>query len=267
MSVIELTPRLLAKTTGDLQVVVIDSFYDAVNQPEAMTWLGNLFRFKVNSYRASYPYGILPFGGTDLIGTHWILCRQENSELRPLMGFKTIDSRRTDQFRMEFPAFGIVAEPELAVQRAAIAHELDKARKAGVGLGYLGSWSVDPSTRKDAVIAKLCRKFSAALYTQWVRHFNIQSAVTFASLRFHVEKFHAYMGLTRLTSPNGEALPDFNARPFFDEPACVSVLYRENHSVAAQQDAEDLKELWDRRIVIGSESSPLLVVPSPARAA
>src|SRR5687767_7841973 len=122
MNSIELSrPKLMANLQDDFQIVVIDGFYDLVNREDARTWLGKLFQFKVNSYLAHYPYGIMPFVQSDLVGTHWILCKKNGSgNIQPIMGLKTIDSNRTEAFRMEFPAFWFVNGPELESHRMAI---------------------------------------------------------------------------------------------------------------------------------------------------
>jgi len=262
MTQIQLPHDFILDCSNNFQLVVIDNFYDAVNNKTALKWLGKLFQFKVNSYRESYPYGILPFAGTDLVGIHWLFCIKKESGLYPIMGFKTIDTARTDIFRIEFPAYSIVAEPQLNLQRDAIKHEVRKAQNNGYPLGYLGSWTIDPSVRNNLLLSKLCKKMTSALVTEWIQAFDIQAAVTFASLRFHVEKFHTYMGMTRLLGAQGQHLPDFKAHPFFDEPASISILHRENCSLETRQDALDLKIFWNKKIVIGSEDSCLLISPS-----
>lgn len=267
MSLIELRQSRVKELGDDLQVVVIDSFYDMAVQNDECAWLNKLFRFKVNSFLGSYPYGMLPFGAADLVGTHWILCRKDQDGLHPLMGIKTIDSDRTDIFRMNFPAFEYVSDSGLEAHRNAIQHEYNEVKKMGRPLGYVGSWVVAPEVRNDPALGKLCKKMSSALISRWIDEFDIRTAISFASLRFHVEKFHAYLGVTRLTGPNNEHLPDFKARPSFDEPACVSVFYRKNHSEAAKQDMADSQPLWEKRIVIASDRSPLFQQKPAARVA
>jgi hypothetical protein len=257
MSTLDLTSPLLVKAMSQFQIVVVDTFYDVTDQTEAMNWLGRLFRFKVHSYQASYPYGILPFGATDLIGTHWILCRKQGSELEPVMGFKTIDSHRTDLFRMEFPALGMVSDPGQEEHRAAIEYQLKKARQEGYGLGFLGSWTAAPELRQDPIASKLYKKVSAALYTQWIRSFDVKVAVTFAIMRFQVEKFHSYLGMKRLLGANGQPLPEFTPSPTFGELTSASILYREDHSEASIRDSDELAALWEKRMIIASEKSPL----------
>jgi hypothetical protein len=266
MANIHLIEDLTNKAKKDLQIVVIDSFYDTVNQNDALFWLGKLFRFKVNSYRKSYPYGILPFSESDLIGTHWMLCERTKEGLEPLAAFKSIDSKRTEQFHIEFPAFGIVNQSNLISHYKAIATEMEKCHSKGHGLGYLGSWTVRPEI-KNRRLSILCRKVCVAMFCQWVKYFNIQTAITFASLRFHVEKTHQYLGMTRLKANDGSELADFLARPFFDEPACVSVLYSQNQSAESKQDALDYLDLWENRIVISSPQSPVAIKTSIIQAA
>ena len=240
----------------ELQIIVIDSFYSCVNNKDAMSWLGDLFRFKTNSYLASYPYGILPFGASDLVGTQLFLARKIKNKLHPMMGVMMIDSDRTETFRMDFPAFERLRDPGLEMHHKKIELELEKARREKYPLGYVGSWAIDPTVRHDPILSKICKKMSSALITQWILQFDIQVAIAFASLRFHVEKFHAYLGVIRMAGPNGEQLCDFKVSSAMDEPCCASIFYRQNLTQAAKQDVIDTSALWEKRIVIASEDSP-----------
>ncbi len=273
MNKIDITPHLEAKIQDELQIVVIDNFYDAAIAGDACPWLGKLFRFKVNSYLASYPYGMLPFGAADLVGTHWFLCRKTRGtrvdDLEPIMGIKMIDSGRTKTFRIPFPAFGYVSDPELEAHRHAIEHELERAHKEGHALGYVGSWAIDAKVRNDEVLSKICKKMTSSFISQWICTFNIQSMVSFANLRFHVEKFHTYLGLVRLVDRCGDHLTDFKMNVAFDQPYRATVFYRKNHTKEALQDMYDMQNsaLWESRIIIASEQSPLYVKESSERAA
>lgn len=267
MGVAKLETQNLHLNNDDLQIVVIDNFYDMAISRRDCDWLGKLFSFKVNSFLASYPYGMLSFGAPDLIGTHWLLCKKKAGELVPVMGIKTIDSGRTNAFRMPFPGLEPVADPTLTAHQEAVNFELKRGQEQGYPVGYVGSWVVDPSVKEDERLSKVCKKMSSALISQWITEFDIQVAIAFASLRFHVEKFHAYLGVTRLTTPNGERLPDFTMRSAFDEKLCASVFYRKNHTKEAIADMNDAKNLWDRRITIASEHSPLFIQNSALKAA
>lgn len=245
------------KDLSSYRFVVIDSFYDTVNDSDAREWLGKLFQFKVNSYRGSYPYGIMPFGSTDLIGANWILCRESGSTLVPIMGLKTIESKRTEKFRMDFPAFAMLSEPGHVLHREAIQHELTKASSTKRGLGFVGSWTIDPIIRRDASLSDFCRKVTSAFISYWVDVYDIQSAIAFAILKFHVDEFHSYLGMTSLLTPEGKPLPHFNPAATFGELTRVSILRRKSQSIACIQDAKDLASLWERRIIIASPDSPL----------
>ncbi len=251
----------------ELQIVVIDNFYDAVRQDEAMAWLGKLFRFKVESYRAHYPYGILPFSNCDFFATHWIICEKNQGILKPLMAFKSTDSARVEAFRLEFPALGLLQGSETEAHRAAIQRELKKAKEGGYPVGYLGSWGSDSSIRKNRRLALACRKISTAMFSNWIYSYDVKVAFTFASLRQNVDKVHSHLGIRRLQGADEQPLAEFKSNLFFDEPSCVSVFFRENHSQAAQQAARECAALWEKRLIIATASSPLSNIYPGKRAA
>ena len=259
MNKIDLNGRREESLYKDLQIVVIDGFYDIARQGDDCPWLWKLFKFKVQSFLASYPYGMLSFGAADLIGVHWLLCqKQKDGDLKILMGIKMIDSAKTEAFHMAFPALEPVKDEGQEVHRAAIHYELERGKREGYPVGYVASWVVDPEAHKDPAMAKILKKMTSAFISQWICLFDVKVALAFASLRFHVEKFHAYLGVMRFTGPKGEHLPDFKMKAAFDEPLCASVFYRKNHTKETLQDMEDMRRLlWDDRIVIAPEGSAL----------
>lgn len=248
----------LVPSSDDLQVVVIDSFYDCTHDPVAMDLLRKLFAFKVNSYRQSYPYGIMPFGSTDLVGTHWVLCRTTGGELEPIMGMKTIDDARARTFKLDFPALGLVADPGLELHRMAIEKELRLARERNQNITYGGSWTIDPEVRRDRSMSEFCRRLTSAFIGHSMRIYDLEAFITFAILKFKVESFHAYMGMERLTGPDGEHLPAFAPTPTFGEQTSISVLRRGRESNEMKKDMAEFAALWERKIVLASDHSPLI---------
>ena len=78
----------------------------------------------------------------------------------------------------------------------------------------LGRWTPKCERRSSV---KDMQKMTSSFISQWICTFNIQSMVSFANLRFHVEKFHTYLISTTLDCC-GDHLTDFKMNVAFDQP-------------------------------------------------
>jgi hypothetical protein len=231
------------------RIVVIDCLYDTISDSISKSLLGKLADFKISSYRKEYPYGILPIGAHDIAGTHFLLCEKNGEELEPIVGFKTISPERCLKFGLELPGLGIVSEPGLEKHRAAIEDAVDTAQKAGKQFTYIGSWAMRPDIRDQDEVKKLCYDISAVFVARMCLEYQIETAITFASLRFKVDRFHKWMGFQRLDF-RGEYLKDFQAKSFFNEPTAISIIHAKNLSAEAKAVDEKYRKLWDEKLEI-----------------
>lgn len=231
------------------QIVVMDCLYDTISDSLSKKLLGKLADFKISAYRKEYPYGILPIGAHDIVGTHFLLCEKVNGELEPIMGFKTITPERCQQFGLELPGLGIVNEPGLEKHRGAIEDVIASTQKANQQFTYIGSWAMRPDIRNREEVKKLCYDISAVFVARLCLEYQIDVAITFASLRFKVDRFHKWMGFEKL-SYRGQPLDNFQAKSFFNEPTSISIIYSEKLSTESKAVDEKYKSFWNEKIVI-----------------
>jgi hypothetical protein len=247
---------LLSRIGKNIKIVVIDCFYDTLASSAVQHLLGQLAYFKIHSYQQEYPYGILPFSGHDLVGTHLLLCEEKDGKFEILMGFKMLTVDQCEKFFLEFPAISVLSNQETQIQRQAIQEEIDKSKRDGLQFGYMGSWTIRPDIRKNKLLTKLCYDMSTAFIAWAVYEYGIEKTIVLASLRFHVDKFNEGNGFVRMKF-NGKDLPDFDAQSFFGEPSCVSILYRENLSQKAHELVRTFQPLWNNRVEYKSDIKPV----------
>ncbi len=181
------------------QVVVLRCPYETISDPRVSSLLGRIARFKIESYRREYPYGILPFDAVDVVGSHFLLCDRSGSGLAPLMGFKTITAERCRTFHLPHPALGLLGSRAQHPEHfAEVERIIEMAQSAGKTLGYFGSWTIRDDVRRDRVTLQLCQELSAALLVNACDLLGFDQALTVAVSRFNVEPFHRFMGFEPL---------------------------------------------------------------------
>lgn len=246
---------LLESLNRKLRIVEIDYFYDHLADPKHQAFLGKIAHFKIHSYQADYPYGILPFGAHDLIGTHLLLCEEEdNGNLEPLVGLKAVTLNQCERFGLSFPALQMIAEDPKA---KSLYQEVEKwlidASQNNREVGYFGSWTVRPDFRKKKIGTKICTYLTAALGNFWSRERQISHLIAFAIKSHNIGKFHKFLGFHPL-SKDGVPLPGCLPRSFFGETLEVSVT-ETGMSEETRQIALDIQKLWDTRVQIVSQKN------------
>ncbi|MGZ5279528.1 MAG: hypothetical protein ACXWC9_06280, partial [Pseudobdellovibrionaceae bacterium] len=99
----------------NLRFVVLKSPFQIWTQLENDTFkdlFHDMVRLKLQGYGLEYPRGVLPVDTSDFIATHLLVCKEEGSRLRPIMGFKTTSFADCEHHQIAFPALGLVQAAE-----------------------------------------------------------------------------------------------------------------------------------------------------------
>lgn len=240
---------------SQFQVVVADCFYDKLDTPSNQEFFGKIFNFKIKSYLKEYPFGILPVGAHDVVGTHLLLCEKLQNELVPIVGFKGITYDRCKKFNLPFPALdALSSDPNASTQLATTQIFIMDVLKKNQNLGYIGSWTIDPSVRNNPERSKFAKDITTAFVSLWCEHWKVDQLLTFAATRFKVEAYHQYLGLEPLKDSLGNSLAPVKIKFAFDEPTTLSIIGSSGISQKARLMAKRYLDLWENRIEIGRES-------------
>lgn len=236
----------------NLCIVVLKRAYDSIQDDATLRLLGKIARLKIQSYRREYPYGILPVDSVDYAGDHLLLCEKTSDGFEPLMGFKVVTHSACKLFHLEFPAFHILDGEELHQHRLALAELLDQARRQRQEVAYIGSWTFRPDLKADPKMVQFCYDLTVAMLVHYFQDAGIPFGITFASLRFKVDRFHRFMGLEEF-GYKGQPLPKFNSKAFFEEPSSASLLRTASFSAEAIRLSQLHAFMWKNRVVIAGE--------------
>jgi len=147
------------------KLVVLECPYETVSSDQTIDLLGKIIRFKVESYRREYRYGILPFDGVDMVGTHYLLCETNaTGGLDPIMGVKTVTQNKCQEFNLKHPVLGLLGKnPEYANHVKTMEALLDEHNRRNCNLGYFGSWTIRGDVRKNAELVQFCQRLLAGM--------------------------------------------------------------------------------------------------------
>jgi hypothetical protein len=100
--------RVLIPMIPNLQIVVLESPYDNMNDPLVRDLFSKIVQLKIEGYRLVYPYGVLPVDSYDFIATHHLVCREINGSYQVLMGVKYITLKKCLTHNLPFPGIALL---------------------------------------------------------------------------------------------------------------------------------------------------------------
>ncbi|MCE3013065.1 MAG: hypothetical protein LW878_08345 [Proteobacteria bacterium] len=86
---------------SDLQVVVVSSFFDQIDDPRVSELFVNLLKLKKSGYQSKHSNRFLPVGTHDFFGHHLILCHKKSFE--PILCAKIISYKTCQYYNTDFP--------------------------------------------------------------------------------------------------------------------------------------------------------------------
>jgi hypothetical protein len=232
--------------TNEYQIVVVDSFYDLMGDPEVRHLFGKLAELRIGGYLMGYPYGVLPFSGLDLPAIQLLVCRKTPEGLEPVSGFKAVTLARCREFQADFPALDVVSGAGNEKHMQAILDLIADSDRKGESLCYIGSWTIHPELRKDGEAAKFFRDTTTLFIVKLLKEYGFDQLVTFAALKFKVEKYHQWVGMKPLRLRD-KILPDFAIRFLFGDLGRGAVVRSGDLSPEALAVADRLELLWRNR--------------------
>lgn len=237
----------------ELKLVVLDCAYDTITNEHTVNLLGMIARLKITSYQDRYPPDVLPVGTSDFTATHVLLCRQGATTLEPLMGYRVDTPARCKRFSLEFPLLhNVLGAPENENAILDVLREADVKRES---VAYLGSWTYDSAISSNKELQQICRDCSIASFVHYFSEYKLSKAITFAVLRFNVQRFHRMIGFRQMCDASNVALPTFPCLPFYGEMVSTSIISgADEFTEYAKGLAEQYRALWDTRLVLSKET-------------
>ena len=240
-----------------LQLVILKSFYDCMDNEAAKVLFPKLIDLKIKGYQKEYPYGVLPFDTSDFIATHIILCSTENEEIIPIMGMKSITHDTCKKHRIPFPMYNIIDKSNLTRHKEAIDKMLNSFEAQGRShdVAYNGSYTVAPFVREDRSFSKECFGIASLSLIKYYQEAQIDKVIAICSTKFKIDRYKKSIGWDYLKW-NNEELPDFDCYSLFGEKFVI-MDWKVQNAAKSKELEESFGHLWKNRIVIQKEHKDL----------
>ncbi|MCX6968034.1 MAG: hypothetical protein NTZ46_09725 [Verrucomicrobia bacterium] len=229
------------------KVVVLDCPYDTWSKTSTQSLFSEIINLKLAGYTSVYTDGVLPVDTYDFIATHILVCGEENGQLKPLTGFKSVTLSRCKRFNLPFPTSQLLSGTNTPQHTEAVASIMRSCDESGDVLAYDSSWTVHPLVRKDRPV----HHFLQELFISNVVHLHTSAAphkLLGAGVRqVRTDKFFERVGFKRLSN-SGEPLSTFKQASLVG--AEVALIHLERFSEFATSIAQKYESFWNERVVI-----------------
>ena len=234
----------LPKEVRDLQIVVLDNPYNAIEYPLIQKFFAKTCALKVNGYRARFDYGVLPWGTTDLFGTNILICEKVDGNLEPICGYKSVALSKCREFNLPFcPLLAAKDNPSIC---NAVEEIIKSCDKRSIDISFDSSWTVSPDLRGRKEFKKHLRAMIISLTMGHHDEYNIAEWITSGTIRMGTHDYFKSMGLKEV----GED-PVYQ-HPLLFNSDCM-MFYLQEYSKLAFKMHERYRFLWDNRIELNAE--------------
>ncbi len=237
-------------TNPKYKVVVLDCPYDTWSNETTQKLFSSIINLKLEGYKSYYPDGVLPMDTYDFIATHILVCQDEEGELRPLTGFKSVTSMRCKRFSLPFTASHILSLSNMPQHAERVASLIKSCDESGNMLAYDSQWTVLPEIKKNRLIHYTLQELFIANVVHWHTAASTHHELLgLGACRVRTDKFFERVGFRRLTN-EGELLPPFG----YESPTGteVALIHLDRFSEFATKLAEKYQPLWDDRVTIAA---------------
>jgi hypothetical protein len=213
-----------------------------------------LIQLKTNGYRQEYRSTVLPFDSSDFVATHVLMCEKKNSDLFPVLGFKSVTLKRCDDHRISFPMLGMLERQDaLQPRKDVIQKILNSYRENGREdkLAYNGSFTILPHLREDKVFMKYLWEVTFSLISNYYRDYQIEQVLAVCATKFKVHRKKEIYGWEYI--PDGEEiLGEYESRALFGAPLIPMQLY--TSSAGCRDATQAFKKMWLNRLTLDLEN-------------
>lgn len=236
---------------SSLRIVQLNSPFENRGNPEVWGFFSKLVAQRRLGYGAEYPPDVIPVGLDDLYATHHIVCREQGSELTPLVAYKEVSLDASRKHGFKFSPLALVDKPGGERHKASIEEIMNRCIRTGEALNYLGTLTIDPETRQNRELVTTLWEIITSIIVHRETDTEVHHMLSLGNVRFKMHRFFYRLGCHDLEW-NGKSLDPIGMSFAHDE--LVKLYYRntgfpeETIKLAMQYRA-----LWEARYTIGND--------------
>ncbi|HUP57968.1 MAG TPA: hypothetical protein VM598_10985, partial [Bdellovibrionota bacterium] len=230
-----------------LRVVVLECPYDTWDDPFTRKMFGDMVGLKVNGFKTTYPYGVLPVDSTDLVSTHLMICMQNGDDFELLLAYRSICDRRVRTHALKFPGIAL-AEAAQAPDHARYFQELLKeAEERRQRVRYCSSYTIKPEVRQDRALVADLKTYMTGMHMLFHKAYRTDVSLLAGVLKVKTDQYFASWGYQPIRLGGRELAPIHQASLYGEEARMMRL---EDWSEHARSCAEATRDLWQNRITV-----------------
>jgi hypothetical protein len=193
---------------NNLKVVTIESAIDLWHSKKVKEIFNSLIEMKMSGYQEGFKdkYNVLPFDGTDFIGTHHLICSEQKSKLIPLLAYKSCSKKECDKYNIAFTAINSVASAKSEQHLIAIKKLVENSEEKKQSLAYDSSFTINPIVKEDPELGHELFSIFFSLCVNSRQEYQIDQTIMLANQDFKTDVMFKKMGSYPL-SWNNEEMP------------------------------------------------------------
>ncbi|MDR3606231.1 MAG: hypothetical protein P4M08_02495 [Oligoflexia bacterium] len=235
---------MVAKLFGDIEIVVIESPYDTLGDPEVRDLFSRLAALKIEGYRAVYEYGVLPVDTYDFVATHYLVCRKNQGRPEILTGYKTVTLQKCLKHRLVFPGMALLRSAGATSHCLALEELLGQFAANPDKVSYSSSWTINPEVRKNPALKNLLKDLMTVMLAAHELEIGTVERLGCGVPKVKSDQYFQSLGYQRMTY-RGDILPPFSQPSLVGESAVL--LHGTEYTEEALRVVERYRDFWQAR--------------------
>lgn len=233
---------------NSLQVIVLDSPYDQLTDPDAQKLFASLMALKVTGYGQVHGTNPLPFATCDFIGTHLIVSDKSDPFGKIYMAYKSVSLAQCQRFNLDFPFLSILQKAQNPTCWLEMKNVIADCQAKGQDISYDTGWTIHPGVREIPELQNLLKEIVPTFVTNHHRDYNIPNWVTFGICKVKTDQFFLKMGLAEISQE------PLISHPYLGNVPARAVIARGQYSAYFHETAEKYQWLWDKRLTLSAKT-------------
>lgn len=234
---------------SNYQIVMVDNPLKFMHIPEFRDFFGKVLKLKSDGFR-TLETGYLAIDTTDTIGTHLLVCEQNDEGLEPLLCTKAITKNDSKFYNLPFGGYEMIKKANIKEHLKAIESFIETVVEKTGDVAYTSSFTMAPRIRDRRARASLLRLF-LPLVAQYHYEFDTPFSFCVGRLRTKANTIIQKIGYEPL-SLEGRTLPAVPLEQLMNDD--FEILTFENPSQDSLDAIVEYQNVWDQRIVVSKKS-------------
>ncbi len=233
-----------------LFIVELNSAFRNWLEPEMQSYFMKMVELKRKGYAKNYPIHYMPVDTTDFIGSHHLICKEDENGVMVLAGFRTVLLEQCVFYKIPFPAVVITSKAGQGTEKhlQAVMDLVENAMINRTKMIFSGSWTINPEVKSDPELVQVAKDVTTAILYWHQTENDIKDGLALGVVRAKTDVHFCEQGYSPIKH-EGQILSTFEVLDVDCKE--VRLMHKISFTEKAYLIAVKYRHLWDRKISIG----------------